>query len=713
MHRFAAAALIIVFLPRAGAAAQQPADAPQKTDSAQQKTDSASALRAKPLETVVVSATRTEQSLNSLAAQVVVLGKPAIAASTAQTVPDLLRTIPGFTTRDFQSGVVIPPSSTMVSFRGLGGSSAGRALVLLDGIPAGDPFSGWLDWGRIPLPMLQSAEVVRGGGSPIWGSRSLGGVINLRTIDPRRDERRVMMEGGSLGTYHGAGAASIRRGRLSATLGADLLNTDGFVTLRADQAGPIDRREATTSRALLGKATWDATDALHVWAGGGIFTGGDRPLGYKKRQDFDEGRGGLRWLRPRGGIATLVVFANRRTARAKSWTINTDRTAETPQRYNNSPASSAGMSLQWTQMAFARHELTAGADFSSASGSLTEQYRFVSDQPLEERDVGGTQQLGGVFVQDAADLGHGIRILASVRGDRVSNTNGRRTTRDLVLGTTIADSSFRDETTNTATYSLGARWQQAEFLAWRASVYEGFRAPSMYEMYYPRFSARGTVTESNPALDPERLRGTELGADVTLGSGFVTRITAFRNRVASPIIDVTFGTAGAQAQVIEPCGLVPARQTCGQRRNLPALRSNGIEADLEWRPSTPWRFNAGYSLSGTRVIAPGQPVDGKQAIRAARHTVTSNIVFDSPRWFTMALEGSYVGPRFDDDLNEIKLADFYLFGLRLNRDLGRGMTGHVKIANLFDRKFEVARTRAGLADMGAPQWITIGVKAAW
>ena len=72
------------------------------------------------------------------------------------------------------------------------------------------------------------------------------------------------MEGGSRGTYRGAGAASIRRGRLSATLGADLLNTDGFVTLRADQAGPIDRREATTSRALLGKATWDATDALQA-----------------------------------------------------------------------------------------------------------------------------------------------------------------------------------------------------------------------------------------------------------------------------------------------------------------------------------------------------------------------------------------------------------------------------------------------------------------
>ena len=714
MHRLAAAALIMLFPPIGAAVAQQQTDSAQHTrDSAGQKSDTAPPARARPLETVVVSATRTERTIGSLASQVVVLGEPAIAASTAQTVPDFLRTIPGFTTRDFQSGVVIGPTTSMVSFRGLGGSSTGRALVLLDGIPAGDPFSGWLDWGRIPLPMLQSAEVVRGGGSPIWGSRSLGGVINLRTIAPRRDERRLMVEGGSPGTYRGAGSASIRRGKLSATLGADVLQSDGFVTLRADQAGPIDRREATTNRALLGKATWDATDALQLWAGGGIFTGGDRPLGFKKRQDFDEGRGGLRWVSPSGGTATLAVFANRRSARGKSWSQNADRTAETPQRYNDSPASSTGISLQWTQMAFALHELTAGADFSSANGSLTEQYRFLGDRPLEERYVGGTQQLGGVFLQDVADLGHGIHLLASVRADRASNTNGRRTVRDLTLGTTIADSAFREETTNTATYSLGARWQQSEFLGWRASIYEGFRAPSMYEMYYPRFSSRGTVTEANPELDPERLKGAELGADLTLGSGFVSRITAFRNRVSSPIIDVTFGTAGAQAEVIGPCGLVPARQTCGQRRNLPALRSNGIEADLEWRPSAPWRFATAYALSATRVIAPGQPVDGKQAVRVAEHTVTSNIVFDSPRWFTMALEASYVGPRFDDDLNEIKLAEFYLFGLRWNRDLGRGMTGHVKIANLFNRKFEVTRTRGGLADMGAPRWITIGVQAAW
>jgi outer membrane receptor protein involved in Fe transport len=389
---------------------------PAATAVGQEKRDSVPG-QAKPLEAVVVSATRTEQALRSLPAHVVVLDATVVENSAAQTVIDLLRTIPGFTTRDFQAGAVSGPSSSIVSFRGLGGSSAGRTLVLLDGIPAGDPFSGWLDWGRIPLPMLQSAEVVRGGGSMIWGSRALGGVINLRTIDPRRTEARVMIEGGSLGTYHGAAAGTIRNGRLTASLGGDYRDTDGFVVLRADQAGPVDRVRRL-SRAASAKVTFDATPALQLWAGGGIYTGGDRPLGIEDREDFDEGRGGLRWLGPGGGIATLAIFGNRRLGSAKSMSVNSDRTAETPLRFNNSPAHSTGVSVQWTQMALARHELTVGADYSSASGSFLEHFSLVNDEFTRAREVGGTQQLGGIFLQDASDLGAGVRLLASVRGSR-------------------------------------------------------------------------------------------------------------------------------------------------------------------------------------------------------------------------------------------------------------------------------------------------------
>ena len=681
---------------------------PSQRLSAQAATDTTTA-RPKALGAVVISATRTEQELRSLPTHVVVIGRPAIALSAAATVPDLLRSIPGFTTRDYQSGLISGPSASIVSFRGLGGSSAGRALVLLDGVPAGDPFSGFLDWGRIPLTMLESAEVIRGGGSMIWGSRSLGGVVNLRTISPRRNEMQLVLESGSLGTTRGAGSASIRHGTLSATVGADVMQTDGFVILR--QAGPADEAEKLANRAFSGKLGWDASPALQLWLGGGTFDAWQPPTATDDVQQFDEVRGGLRWITPRGAL-TLAAFTNSRYAGFSSWSYNTDRTSRTPSRSTGTPAYSTGASLQWTQTAFDRHELTAGADFSMASGSVFEHFAIVADEATRERKVSGEQRLAGFFVQDAADLGHGVRLVASARADRVRNQDGRRVLRALDQDSVMSDSILGSFAATRFTYSLGLRWQQSGWLGWRASVYEGFRAPSMYEMYNPRFSSRGTVTEANSTLRPERLHGSEVGADLTLASGLIARVTAYTNRVADPIMDVTIGTAGAQAEVIQPCGLMPARQTCGQRQNVNGLRSRGLETELDWLPVASWNLTAGYAFSPTRVIAPGHPADGMQAIRSARHTGTAGLTY-SPRWATIGIDAKRIGSRFDDDLNSVKLDAFTLLGLRVNRSIGRGVTAYVRVENALDKEFEVARTRAGQADLGAPRWVTAGVRTSW
>ena len=77
------------------------------------------------------------------------------------------------------------------------------------------------------------------------------------------------------------------------------------------------------------------------------------------------------------------------------------------------------------------------------------------------------------------------------------------------------------------------------------------------------------------------------------------------------------------------------------------------------------------------------------------------------------MEARHIGARFDDDLNEVQLDQFWLIGARVNRAIGRGLTAHVKVENLLDKQFEVARTRSGFADMGAPRWITAGIRAAW
>ena len=679
---------------------------------AQAKEDSAQSTPS-PLEAVVVSATRSERTIGSLPTPVRIIGAPAIASTPAGTVPDLLRSVPGFSTRDYQSGYVAGPSQSIVTFRGLGGSSAGRALVLLDGVPLGDPFSGWLDWARIPLPMLASAEVIRGGGSMIWGSRALAGVVNLRTIAPRDNEARVHVEAGSFDTWHGAGTVNVRQGKVSALLGADYIDTKGFILVPPHQAGSIDRPQAMVSHVVTGRVTYDATPAVQGWIAGSTFAAKEPPVSRGDQQEFHDVKAGLRWATQSRGVATASAFANRRVSETRSFTINSDRSSMTPQRFGHSPAQSAGMSLQWTQMFSDVHEITTGADVTAARGSLVEKYAFSQDEATQQRKAGGRQLLAGFFLQDAADLGRGVRLLASARADRVQSSDARRTVRSLPGETLVSDSAISDHTDVSLTWSVGLRKQQARWLGLRVNAYESFRAPSMYEMYHPRFSARGTVTEANSALEAERLRGVEVGTDLSIGRSGLARITAFTNRVSSPIMDITVATAGTQPEVIAPCGLMPAGQTCSQRRNVPGLRSNGVEADLSWNPSRTWRFEGGYSYSDTRVRAPGQPVDGFQALRSAPHSAVASIAFDRPRLIGASFEARYVSSRFEDDLNSIKLDEFYLLGLRFNRAIGSRVSAHLKIENLLDEEYEVARARSGLAEIGPGRWITAGLRTTW
>jgi outer membrane cobalamin receptor len=677
---------------------------------AQDKSDST--VTAKPLAAVVVSATRSEQSVASLPSPVTVIGKPEVKATAGKTVPDLLRTIPGLNLRDFQSGLVAPPNRSIVTFRGLGGSSTGRVLVLLDGLPIGDPFSGWIDWGRIPLSMLSSVEVIRGGGSIIWGSRALGGVINLRTIEPQRDGASITAERGSFDTSHGAGMATLKRTRISAVVAADYVNTGGFNLLPPDQAGPVDEAEGLVSHAVIAKLNYEFTPAVQGWVSASSYRNGLKPVGTTDERRFKEARAGARWLTQSHGIVTASGFTNNRFGVIQSFSINSDRTTLTPNRFDASPAHSEGLFAQWTQLLRERHEITSGIDYTSTGGSLSETYSFVNNAPTQVRRIAGIQQFSGVFIQDAADLGHAVRMVASARFDRVRSLDGKRTVKSLPALTLLNDSTIDDHTDSRITWSLGLRRQQTSWLALRANSYEAFRAPSMYELYYPRFSSKGTVTEGNAALESEHLRGLEGGFDLS-GRNILMRVTGFTNRVASPIIDKTIGTAGATATVIAPCGLMPARQTCSQRQNVPALRSNGIESDFSWRPLDAWRFSAGYSYNATRLKAPGQAVDGKEAIRSAPSAAMAGIAFDNPRWFSAAIEGRYVGRRFEDDLNTIKLDQFTVVGLRINRDVGKRITANLKVDNLFDKKFEVSRTAAGIAEMGAPRWTTVGLETRW
>lgn len=125
----------------------------------------------------VTSVARKRQRVADAAAAVFVVTQEDIRRSGAQTIPELLRMVPGVEVGQ------IDTQSTALSVRGFNTRFANSLLVMIDGRSIYvSPLSGVLwDQQMVPIDSIERIEVVRGPGATLWGSNAVNGVINIIT----------------------------------------------------------------------------------------------------------------------------------------------------------------------------------------------------------------------------------------------------------------------------------------------------------------------------------------------------------------------------------------------------------------------------------------------------------------------------------------------------------------------------------------------------
>jgi outer membrane receptor protein involved in Fe transport len=78
------------------------------------------------------------------------------------------------------------------------------------------------------------------------------------------------------------------------------------------------------------------------------------------------------------------------------------------------------------------------------------------------------------------------------------------------------------------------------------------------------------------------------------------------------------------------------------------------------------------------------------------------------------IQGRYVGDQFEDDLNSLKLGDFFVVDLMLWRPIPipKVSAGEVflGVENLFDRTYEAGKTTDGIVTIGAPLLVHGGIR---
>ena len=427
------------------------------------------------LPVTVVTATRVEQPITDVVADITIVDRETIERSGATGLADVLGRLPGVLFA--RNGG--PAATTSVYVRG---AESRFTAVFIDGVRVDSQSTGGASWNAIPLSQIDRIELVRGPAASVYGSDALGGVIQIFT---RKGEAgfapSVEVGIGSHGTRKLAASLSGQQGSVDYSLGASRETSDGFNA----QPDSNPDEDGYTNTAFSGRLGWqlnashrlDATlldsESRAQYDG---FAPGNDDVGQTDLQSM-----GLTW--------------SARWSDTYSSKLGVTRGKD---RYETSP--SAYLTNTTVTSYLWQNDVKLGANL------LT-----VAQERREDRlDNARTAPETTERSQNALPLGYELRS-----GAHTLQLNARRDD----------DSEFGGESTGSAAYAYG-------FMPnWRALVSAGtaFRAPTLFQ----RFSYYGVST-----LKAETARNVEAGVKFDDGRSSFSAV-AFRNNVSNLITYVS------------------------------------------------------------------------------------------------------------------------------------------------------------------------------
>ncbi|EER61977.1 TonB-dependent receptor [Acidovorax delafieldii 2AN] len=439
------------------------------------------------LHDTVVTATRTEQPLSDLVADVSIVDRETIEASGATGLADVLARIPGIEIT--RNGGVGNASSVF-----LRGAESRFTAVYIDGVRIDSQSTGGAQWEQIPLSQIDRIEVLRGPAAAVYGSDAIGGVVQLFTRKGEGPARPYVGVGvGSQGTRKieaGVSGAAGLGGAFDYSLGLAREISDGFDVKTSGVHNPDrDGYRSTSGNARLGLRI-NAQHRLDATLLASRMNSGYDNFSYNAAQPADDRN--LNRLRT-AGLTWTAQWSDAYSTRV-SVTDSANRYETTPSPY-----------LTETRLRGYLWQNDFRWGVHRFSAALERREDDLQNNPI---DRGRSQ--------DALALGYGL------------NT-GRHTVQVNVRHD--SDSEFGGKDTGSASYgyAFAPNWRAT------ASVGTAFRAPTLYH----RFSEYGVAT-----LQPETSHNAELGVRYAQERSSFS-VVAYRNRVSNLISFVGAGTCAS------------------------------------------------------------------------------------------------------------------------------------------------------------------------
>jgi len=587
----------------------------------------------KKVEPVVVTATKIETPPEQVTAAITVIPGEEIRSRHYTNLGDVLRTIPGVEIQ--RSGSLGKLTSARIR-----GTGTGQIQVLIDGARVKSTASGGFDFSDISPDLIERIEVLRGPQSTLYGSDAIGGVIHIITKrGSGPPTASLSVEGGSYATHRERLEISGAYERLDYSFFGSAYETGGLFdnddSRQRAFGGRLGLRLPLDTRlSLIGRYAKTDIDVP-------IDTTTPRVIRDPDSQQQTESRTLTLQLEQKP-----IAWWEHRLALHGHWSNTGFQDPFTPGTTDfddtRSQIDTVRREVEWVH-AFRPvpwNTLTLGAEYRHEEASVNS--LFAGATTRFTRRLFTTS----VFVQDEITILERLILNGGVRYDD--------------------NSVFGDEATPRAGAALLIRETGTKL---RGGYGEGFRAPTLNDLFFPGFG--------NPDLRPERSRSWEAGVDQNFWKKRVRlSATYFHNRFRDLI---QFVLVGGQ--------FLPV--------NVGRARTEGVELGAEVDALDWLLLFVNYTFTDTEDLDTGLPLR-----RFARHRWNFGATAEPIRRLSVFVQGHVVSSQFEgagvprnEGYVRFDLGGTYRVFER--RGAWPGLETFVRIDNLFDERYaEVQGFRA-------------------
>lgn len=617
------------------------------------------------LDEVVVTGTRTPHTLKDVPVETVVVTREDIERSNAQTVGDILKTIPGLGTSGTDD--IFGSGTNRIRMNGLDFNS-GYGLVLIDGqrVQAANQSGGHgvvaIGLNQIPVSMIERIEVVKGPSSVLYGSDAMVGVINIITRKvPAKQKRPTVNVGATYGWYKVK--ERVRDGETTkpsddgdyrntseayAMIGARPYDRFGYQLNYAYEKGESTGQDPYDDirHSVMAKTDFTLTDHTDLWIKGEL-NDFERDAESPRDENTYRIAAGLTWAPSTKHSVQVRGYHYMDEFDAVSSSLQWDGEIE----YNQIEA-------QYSWSIGNNQTLTTGAEFQRQSiDHLMKSYPdgvYHSEAPIHE-DLDTVS----CYIQDELTLFKNLTLVPGIRYD---------------------DHSTFGDSWNPKLSLMYRLWENTTF---RGSVGKGFKSPTITQLYYsvPWYHVSYWI-KANPDLEPEKSIGYTASIEQSLMKDkVILSLSLFRNDLKNKVI-------------IETSDELYNGEEMRVYRNVEEAMTQGADFSAKMMFDSNLSISAGYSYADTE-----NKDTGKELTYVPHHQVTLSPAYEYEPW---GLGGSatygWFSKQYTDADNTYIQDEHSVLDAQIYKQFGKSIKLCFQVDNIFDsdkgdeRNFRTGRT---------------------